>query len=373
VQADYAIVMASADRGPGHAAVTTPRALSLRLRENGERALPMNNQLQEYETMQRFGTDSLVQRAGGLALAGLLGVFALQASAAGRGSQAIGNCTRTALAAHKAARQEAQADFWNEVGNCLNLSDFGAILDCIEDARDELEEAFEEADEQFEARLDLCGELGDGPYDPVIDPLRFTSVVTNPFFPLVPGTTLVYEGVTSEGLERVEGTTLAETREIQGVDCAVVHCVAYLEGEVVEDTFDYYAQDNEGNVWYFGELSFELEDGYIVNMSGSFIGGVDGAKPGIIMLAAPSPGKVYRQEWALNEAEDIGTFLATGATVHVPYNGGTTFLDCWQIQDTSPLEPDALEHKFYAKGVGLVQEVDVDSGEHLDLVDILVD
>jgi hypothetical protein len=125
-------------------------------------------------------------------------------------------------------------------------------------------------------------------------------------------------------------------------------------------------------VWYFGELSFEVEDGYIVNMDGSWIAGEDGAKPGIIMLAAADVGLVYRQEWLINEAEDIGTFLATGQSVMVPYNSGTTFTDCWQIQDTSPLEPDALEYKYFAQGIGLVQEVDVESGEHVDLVDILV-
>jgi hypothetical protein len=320
--------------------------------------------------MHRFALGSTVPHALRVTLATLLGVCALHQPVDARGG---GSCQRTAISAHKAAIREAQADFWNAVGACLNLSDLGEILDCIEEAREELEEALEEAGEQLQARMDLCDELGDGPYDPDIDPKRFSSLVTHPYFPLTPGTTLVYEGMTSEGLERVEDATLAETREILGVECAVVHAVAYLDGERIEDTYDYYAQDDDGNVWYFGELSFEIEDGYIVNMEGSFIGGVDGAKPGIIMLAAPAPGEVYRQEWALNEAEDIGTFLATGQTATVPYNGGTTFADCWKIQDTTPLEPDALEHKFYAAGFGLVQEVAVDSGEHLDLVDVLVD
>jgi len=283
------------------------------------------------------------------------------------------NCARTAIAAREASRLEIQADLLNAIGVCLNQPSFFEAIQCSLEAFEEYQEALHELPEQYQARLDLCEALGSGPYAPHIDPDEFSSSVDNPFFPLVVGTTLVYEGETEDGLERVECKTLDETREIMGVECAVVQAREFVDGEMVEDTLDYYAQDLWGNVWYFGELSFELEDGFIVNMDGSWIAGEDGAKPGIIMLASADPGRVYRQEWYLNEAEDIGTFIAEGQSVEVPFNGGTTFEGCWQIQDTTPIEPDELEYKYFAMGVGLVKALDVESGEEIELVDILVE
>ena len=309
---------------------------------------------------------ALVGRLARVATGGLL-VTAAAAPLAAQGPP----CSTTAAVARQASLRDARASFWNEIGVCLNLSDPIDALECVQDALTALEEALEEVEGQYAARLALCLELGEGPYDPELEPEDFTSVVTNAYFPLVPNTTLVYEGMTEDGLERVECTTLEETREILGVECAVVEALEFVDGELVEDTRDYYAQDEAGNVWYFGELSFELEDGFVANMDGSWIAGVDGAKAGIIMQAVASPGLVYRQEWFLNEAEDIGTFLATDQTITTPLGGGTTFAGCWQLQDTTPIEPDALEYKYYAPGVGLVRALSVESGEVVELVDVL--
>src|SRR6185369_9184112 len=117
--------------------------------------------------------------------------------------------------------------------------------------------------------------------------------------PLVPGTTFVYEGQTADGFGHDEFAVTHNTKVILGVTCVEVHDVATLDGDVVEDTLDWFAQDNAGNVWYFGENSKQLEDGLVVGVEGSWTAGIDGAKPGIVMEAAPAVGDVYRQEFSV--------------------------------------------------------------------------
>ena len=130
------------------------------------------------------------------------------------------------------------------------------------------------------------------------------------------------------------------------------------------------AQDVEGNVWYFGELSMEFEDGEPVGLEGSWEAGEDGAKPGIVMWANPEVGEVYRQEFFLTEAEDMGEVLSLDQTVTVPYG---RFENCVMTKDFTPIEPDVEENKFYASGVGVVLEIDVESGERAELVDVRTD
>jgi hypothetical protein len=205
-------------------------------------------------------------------------------------------------------------------------------------------------------------------YHPVIDPASFSSRIDNPYFPLTPGTTYVFEGTVDGSPQRnvVEVTT--ETKEIIGVTCVVVHDTVYVDGTLTEDTFDWYAQDADGNVWYFGEDSKEyLEDG-TVDLAGSWEAGVDGAEPGIAMKADPKVGDAYRQELYIGEAEDFGKVLTVGGTVTVPTG---TYNDVITTEDTTPLEPDQIEHKQYAPGVGLVVADMVAGGqEHIDLVEI---
>jgi hypothetical protein len=200
----------------------------------------------------------------------------------------------------------------------------------------------------------------DTTYDPVIEPANFAPDVTNPLFPLPAGASWVYMG----GDERVEVTVTADRRTILGISAVAVHDVATINGDIIEDTIDFYAQDLDGNVWYLGEDTAELENGVITSTEGSWIAGVDGAKPGILIPATPAVGVPYRQEYLPCEAEDMGEVLATSESVTV---GGITHDNCLHTRDTTPLEPDVQEDKFYCPGVGLVLTVDLetDQGEEL--------
>ena len=273
----------------------------------------------------------------------------------------------TAHALREAGLREARADYWINLSNCFNTADLEERWECFLEAKEELFESIGLAWDQYWARMDLVAFLGEDPYDPEIEPGDFVDGVDNPYFPLVVGRTLVYEKDAEDGLERIEVTVLDETKEILGVECMVVRDVVYLEGETTEDTLDWYAQDTDGNVWYMGELSFELEDGEIVSMAGSWKTGVDGAKPGIIMFAAPVPGTVYRQEFLPAEAEDVGRVVALDETVTIDYG---VFAHCLHTEDWTPIEPGIYEQKYYAPGIGVVLELDID-GNQLELVDIL--
>ena len=143
-----------------------------------------------------------------------------------------------------------------------------------------------------------------------------------------------------------------------------------VDDELVEDTYDWYAQDKEGNVWYMGEDSKEYEDGAVVSTEGSWEAGVDGAKPGMIMKGNPQAGDSYRQEYYKGEAEDMAKVISLNESVSVPYG---SFENCLQTEEWTPLEPDVLEHKYYAPSVGLVLEVDIESEDRVELIDISVE
>jgi len=274
-------------------------------------------------------------------------------------------CEKTACALRTASQHEAQDDFWIGVANCINVSSRREAVACFRENAQALSAAMDLLAEQFEARDDLCELLGGGRYDPRIDPRDFVKGVTNPFFPLVPGQTKVFEKVSDEGTERIEVTTTHDTKLILGVECLVVQDTVSLEGELIEDTEDYFAQDRSGNVWYFGELAMNFEDGELTDLDGSWRAGVDGARPGIVMKAAPAVGNVYRQEFLVNEAEDAARVTALGRTVSVPFG---TLKGCVETLDFSPLEPGHLERKFFAPGVGLVLEINPETGERSELI-----
>jgi hypothetical protein len=167
-------------------------------------------------------------------------------------------------------------------------------------------------------------------YHPVIDPADFTSIIDNPYFPLTPGTTYVYEGDAGNGFEHIEMTVRDETKEIVGVQCAVVEDTVTIDGEVAEVTLDWYAQDKEGNVWYFGEDSKEYENGKVTSTQGSWEAGVDGAEPGIIMKAQPSVGEEYRQEYYAGEAEDMARVESLSESASVPTGSYTDCLKTYE-------------------------------------------
>ena len=205
-------------------------------------------------------------------------------------------------------------------------------------------------------------------YRPVINASDFSANIDNPYFTLVPGTKFIYESKKAEGTERIEVTVLPETKMVMGVEARVVKDQVFLDGELIEDTLDWYAQDKEGNVWYFGEETAEYEDGKITTTAGSWEGGVDGAKPGIAMKANPQVGDSYWQEFYKGEAEDRADVLALGEGVAVPYG---TFSDCLKTYDYTPLDPVAKEHKYYCKGVGFVTlETNLEGDERTELVSV---
>ena len=152
---------------------------------------------------------------------------------------------------------------------------------------------------------------------------------------------------------------LDETREVMGVEVRVVHDVVTEDGELVEDTYDWYAQDADGNVWYFGEDTKEFENGKVSTTAGSWEAGVDGAQPGVLVPAEPEVGQTYRQEYYAGEAEDAAAVLSLDEKVEVPFGSYDGVL---MTKDFTPLEPDILEHKFYARGVGLVLALAISGG-----------
>jgi hypothetical protein len=194
-----------------------------------------------------------------------------------------------------------------------------------------------------------------------LDPADFTTEIDNRWWPMVPGSRWVYRETDTEGSEqRVEVTVTERTKMIaNGIEARVVHDVVTEDGEPVEVTDDWYAQDSEGNIWYMGEDTTEYENGKPTSTAGSFEAGVDGAQPGIIMPADPEPGMTYRQEYYAGEAEDKGEIVSVGEQAQVPFGH---FTDVLMTEDTNPLEPKVLEFKFYAPDVGPVLAVSVSGG-----------
>jgi hypothetical protein len=193
-----------------------------------------------------------------------------------------------------------------------------------------------------------------------LDPADFTSEIDNVWMPLRVGARWVYRETDQEGAEqRVEVTVLDETREVMGIETRVVHDVVTEDGELVEDTFDWYAQDAEGNVWYFGEDTKEFENGKVATTAGSWEAGVDGAQPGVLVPAEPEVGQTYRQEYYEGEAEDAAAVLSLDEKAEVPFG---SFEDVLMTKEFTPLQPDILEHKFYASGVGLVLALAISGG-----------
>lgn len=202
-----------------------------------------------------------------------------------------------------------------------------------------------------------------------LDPAKFSADVTNRWWPLAPGTRWVYRETTEYGEQvQVVVTATPVTRRIaNGVTARVVRDTVTLDGVVIEDTFDWYAQDAEGTVWYLGEDTAEFEDGELTTREGSFEAGVDGAQAGVIMPAEPAVGMSYRQEYYEGEAEDHGEVLALDAEATVPAG---TYEELLQTADTTPLEPDVLEHKFYAEGIGLVLTIDREGDGREELLSV---
>jgi hypothetical protein len=286
--------------------------------------------------------------------------------------EALSFCTKTSEKMLESCKFGAQEDFWLAIAKCKNIPGAGKRITCKSKAAKDLKSGIEECQAQSEVRLKICRVMGENAYNPVINPTDFVAVIDNPYFPLTPGTTYIYEGTTEKGNEHNEVFVTHNTKEILGVTCVEVRDTVTVDGVLVEDTLDWYAQDKDGNVWYLGENAKELEGGLIVSLEGSWIAGVDGAKPGIIMKANPQVGNLYRQEFALGVAEDMAKVLSLNESVTVPFPPGS-FTNCLKTKEFTPLEPDAVENKFYAPGIGNIQTVDVETGNHIDLIDIITE
>jgi len=308
-------------------------------------------------------------------------------------------CSTTSEAAQTACIYETRDDYLINWAVCINTIDREERAECLDEVEEERTEADEECAEQFEAREEVCELIGQGRYDPDYDPEDFEDpesigygpddVAPNPWLPLVPGSKWVYEAED----EVIVVEVLEDTMEIDGVTCAVVRDVVYevgeddgddedsivedddeMPGDPVEDTLDWFAQDKDGNIWYFGEISLNYEDGQIGDIEGSWKTGEEGARPGILVPALPLAGDVYRQEWLLGDAEDVAEVVSTAAEPELGEdNVGDCSAGCLQTLEWNPLESDSYEYKYYQAGVGMVQEMDLEDPEStVELVEYIV-
>ncbi|MCP5153122.1 MAG: hypothetical protein H6983_03085 [Ectothiorhodospiraceae bacterium] len=303
-----------------------------------------------------------------IAAALLLAAAPAPSTAAGPGT--IGSypaCAVSARAAFGACITDVAADTYSALAVCTNDADPEAREACAEGVLAAHHEAIAECAAIDEARDDVCDLLGPATYRPDLDPARFVAGIDNPRAPFHSGAWWRYQKETDDGLETILVEVLDETREIVGIAATVVRDRVWLDGVLVEDTTDWLAQDIDGNVWYLGEIAQNFEDGLLRDLDGSWETGRDGALPGIWMPGRPSVALSYRQEWDPGNAEDVTVVVSTDADpTGVPFANGQAVL---QTANFTPLEPGALELKFYVPGVGLVLETKPGSGERLELVD----
>jgi hypothetical protein len=159
-----------------------------------------------------------------------------------------------------------------------------------------------------------------------------------------------------------------KTKRVMGVTTLVIWDRVWLDDQLIEETYDWYAQDQEGNVWYFGEDSKQYKNGKVVSTKGSWEGGVNDAMPGMIMKNKLTVGDSYRQEYYQGEAEDMAEVVSLNEKVVVPYG---SFENCIKTKDWSALEPDVIEYKYYSPSVkNVVLETDADNTTRVELINI---
>ena len=208
--------------------------------------------------------------------------------------------------------------------------------------------------------------------DKWIKPEHFVEGINNEFLPMVPGDTAFFTTVSVENGETiVEDVYVAVTHDIkviQGISCEVIHDVVMEDGIITEDTYDWFAQDIKGNVFYFGEDTKKLQEDGSWDTEGSFEAGVDGAEAGIVMAFNPKKvvGMEYRQEYYVGHAQDKAKVTATNETVTIAYG---TFKHCVKTEETTVLDPGVIEYKWYAPGIGLVMaSISIGGDEHEELI-----
>jgi hypothetical protein len=193
-----------------------------------------------------------------------------------------------------------------------------------------------------------------------LDPAQFTTQIDNPYWPMAPGNRWRYRETDQGEVQRVEVVVTDKTKTIMGIQARVIHDkVTATNGALVEDTLDWFAQDAKGNIWYLGEDTKEYENGKVSSTEGSWQAGVDNAQPGILLPANPHPGLGYRQEYLEGQAEDAATVLSLKMGAKVPFG---TFDHVLVTEEFTPLQPEIVEHKFYARGVGPLLTINVKGG-----------
>ncbi len=318
-----------------------------------------------------------------------------------------GVCSTTAKLALEACRAEARDDLLVATANCINLEDRDDRRGCKREVRKENSEFLELCKEQFDARLDVCDLVGGSPYDPDFDPDRFEPG-GNKYFPLTVGNEWKYkseftdeddnevtETITVRVLEDPDNPGNHATKDVDGVTCLVVNDLVEEDGEVIEDTDDWYARNlYTGDVWYCGELARDFETfeedspalPELVSIDGSFKAGRDGDKAGILVPDRPHKRQAYRQEFSLGNAEDVAQVLSTdyvfGSETNnpksldylVPKDLAEKFCSdktagCLVTRDFTPLEPDVEERKYRAPGIGVFLEVNLTEKVITELVE----
>lgn len=292
-------------------------------------------------------------------------------------------CSEHAKLLRKACMADRKDTLLVHRADCLYVTPAEDEADCLDEADEEAEELAEECAEIYEARLDLCGELGEQRFDIEFDPADFVdpneiggeldgAIEPNPYWPLNAGHTQVTLG---EG-EVVVLIVTDEVVDVGGLPCRVIRDLAFEEAmndegeyeyEAVEVTRDWYAQHVNGDVIYCGENTFEVEDGLVDNTDGSFAHGKDRARAGFLLRRFPVVGTADRQEMASDEAEDFVRYVSLASTPSeaeggdssaYPCNGG-----CLQTFEQNPRDPAGAEYKYYLEGVGFVLATKLEDGE----------
>jgi hypothetical protein len=300
------------------------------------------------------------------------------------------NCTSATNSLRRACEFEALDEFFVGAAICAHLESEPEAEACLDDFSGERDDVLEECGAVTMARLELCAATNNAAYNPsfgpefianFVDPLTIGDTTpANPWFPMVQGTVWTYEGTFEEDGEQItEVITITVTDRIKLVDdirCLVVRDVVEIDGELIEDTDDWFAQDTDGNVWYCGEevKDYETFDGdspaipELVAIDGSFKAGRDGDEAGILLPFTPVVGDMFRQEVSFANAEDAIEIIAVDGTETVP--AAACAGDCLVTRDFSPLDPGVEENKYYAFGVGKILEIDLETGDRFELIDV---
>jgi hypothetical protein len=326
-----------------------------------------------------------------LALSCSAGLSAVQASSAANRNDdpdAGKFCSATAKLAAAACAATTADDLATAVGICINIEDAAERATCLADSRTARRDHEQLCGRQLSARRAVCAAIGEKRYDPDFDPGLFETHFNdqNRYVPLTVGNRWEYGGAESVKIEVLDRIKL-----IEGVPCIVVRDQVRVQGALVEDTDDWLAQARDGDVYYCGEEVKELETfaddqpplPELVMIDGSFKTGRDRAKPGIFFRGSPRQGEVYRQEFSFGNAEDIARILSTSYAYgqnpeldrFVPRKLAELLCagDCIVTRESTPLEPDLVERKYFAPGVGFFLQTKPADGTVVQLVDCNVD